>query len=182
MLKLLYFVLLSFTAGALSSCAGAYGEYYHTVSVARVPNKHAEPKAVVVAVTPPLDTLVKYNLRVLGYSAFIGSFSGETTLDCAVAQGADVGADIVVVTQPTVISSDTRLVSVPHTATVYTNTQTTTSGTFGGSWFGSSYGTYNGNYSGSSSASSNSTVTYTTNEYRTFTTYRFHALFLERDP
>jgi hypothetical protein len=182
MCKLFYSLLVCIVSVTLSSCAGAYGEYYHAVSAPTVPNKHHEPKTIVVDVTPTSDTLVKYKLRLLGYSSFIGSFSNETTLDCAAAQGADVGADLVVVTKPTIISSDTRLVAIPHTATVSTNTQTTSSGVFGGTWSGSSYGSYRGTYNGSSSTSSESTIEYTTNEYRTFTTYRFHALFLERAP
>lgn len=179
-------VLLIFAmifAYTLSGCAGAYGEFYHQVSIAKVENKRIEPKTIVVQTTPTKDTLDKYKLKLLGYSSFVGRYSIETTLDCATNQGSDVGADLVVVTQPVLINSQTRLVPVYHTAEVNTSTQTNSNGTFSGSWNGSkSYGTYDGRYNGSSTSTSTSTIEYTTNEYQTFNTYKFHALFLERIP
>lgn len=167
----------------LSGCAGAYGEFYHQVSIAKVENKRIEPKTIVVPTTPTQDTLDKYKLKVLGYSSFVGGYNHETTLDCATTQGSEVGADLVVVTQPVLINSQSRLVPVYHTAQVNTSTQTNSNGIFSGSWNGSrSYGTYNGKYNGTSTSTSTSTIGYTTNEYQTFNTYKFHALFLERTP
>lgn len=174
-------MFISVCAFILNGCAGAYGEFYRQVSTAKVENKRIEPKTIVVPDIPSQDTLVKYKLKLLGYSSFVGGYNYETTLDCATAQGSNVGADLVVVVQPVLINSQTRLVPVYHSAEVKTSTETNSNGTYSGTWNSSrSYGEYSGKYKGSSTSTSTSTVEYTTNEYRTFNTYKFHALFLER--
>lgn len=184
-MKLKHFSMIffiTFTLSSLLGCAGAYGEYYHKLNIAKVQNKRKEPKTIVVNELPTQDTINKYNLTLLGYSAFIGGYNSRTTLDCATSQGAEVGADLVVVLYPRELSTETRLVPVYHTANVNTTTKTNSNGTFNGSWNGNySYGTYNGSYNGNSTSTSTSTIEYTTQEYRTFTTYKFHALYFERN-
>ncbi|MCK9428559.1 MAG: hypothetical protein M0R17_00940 [Candidatus Omnitrophica bacterium] len=175
-------LIIALFTTSLVGCAGAYGDFYHEVNIAKIPNKRKEPKTIVVNTLPTQDTVNKYNLTLLGYSAFIGGYSDRTTIDCATTQGENVGADLVVVMYPKELSSQTLLVPVYHTANVNTTTQTNNNGSFSGSWDSNySYGTYNGNYNGNSTSSSTSTIEYYTNEYRTFIKYRFHALYFERN-
>ncbi|MCK9428563.1 MAG: hypothetical protein M0R17_00960 [Candidatus Omnitrophica bacterium] len=176
MKKILAFAVLILCLNTLLGCAGAYGDYYHTINIAQIKNKNKMPNTIVVENTPYIDydTLEKYNLRLLGYSAFIGYYNSNTTsIGCATEQGSEVDADLVIVTTPELINSTTRLVPIDHEATVNTNSNTTYNGTIYGN--NSSIG-----YSGNAYSNSRSTIQYTTDEYRTFNTYKFHAIYLER--
>lgn len=159
----------------LSGCAGAYGDYYHQVSIAVVKNKQATPELHIAQTTPYIneDTLSKYGLHLLGYSSFVGYYNSNTTVSCAVEQGTNVDADIVIVTEPKLLNSVTRLVPVTHQATVTSNNNST----YSGSVYGNNASIY---YNGQVHTQSDATIQYETNEYRTFNTYVFHALYLER--
>lgn len=176
MKKFLVFVIFITFISTLIGCAGAYGDYYHSINTALVKNKNKNPNTIVVENTPEIDydSLEKYNLRLLGYSAFIEYYNPNTTsIGCATEQGSEVDADLVIVTTPLLINSITRLVPIDHEATVNTNTNTTYNGSIYGD---NSYI----NYSWNAYSNSRSTIQYTTNEYRTFNTYKFHAIYLER--
>jgi hypothetical protein len=158
----------------LSSCAGEYGEFYTKVANAPEQNirAHKTPEISFQNKLPEMDTLTKYGYTVLGYSIFQWTYhEASTSKDNALAQGADVGADLIIALQPQIIGTEMVSVDVDKTATINTHTNSEGNGTVSG----------NGRHLsiwGQSNSESQSTVHYTEQQNIQENRYQFGAVFL----
>lgn len=129
---------LFFAAALLTGCASGYSQFYQAVDGA-TPEAIAETRAAPAPAIPKLDrsadtpenianAYARSGYVVIGYSSFNGA-AGESE-EGALAQGAKVGADLVVVVSPqyTNTVSSTIPLTLPTSQTSYTSGSATAYG------------------------------------------------------
>lgn len=133
--------LVSAVVALLSGCASGYSQFYQTVDGA-TPQAIAETRAAPAPAQPKLERSAdtpeniasaygRYGYVAIGYSSFNGS--GGQSEQGAIAQGAKVGADLVVVVSPQYTNTVSSIIplTVPTTQTSYTSGSATAYGSGG---------------------------------------------------
>jgi hypothetical protein len=179
-MKYLIRLILVACCAIFTGCAGKYAQYYVRISEAESTGKW--PKPIMADSFPSPDTVSKYGLHVLGYSAFYEYNISSPAINDALTNGKHVGADFVVILRPKMLGSQTALVDVPHLIMSTSSTRSSTDLNIHGNVRdanGFQFGSYNGYGTANTNSTTTTNTVYTTQEYRTFDRYMHGALFLK---